>query len=150
EALAVRASKRLTRDELLMVSMAGERLFHEIDEIPLWSGESGEAVGVKQLAELFAKYLYLPRIKNSQVLVDAIQDGVNKITWRQDTFGYADSYDSVAKRYRGLVVARRPSVQVNATSLVVKADAAAAQLEKDAAAAPATSPKPPLVPGSTP
>lgn len=88
------------------------------------------------------KYLYLPRIKNSQVLVDAIQDGVNRITWRQDTFAYADSYDTVAKRYRGLVVARRPSVQVNATSLVVKADAAAAQLEKDAAAAPVTSAKP--------
>ena len=105
-----------------------------------------ESVGVKQLVELFTKYLYLPRIKNSQVLVDAIQDGVNKITWRQDTFAYADSYDPVAKRYRGLVVARRPSVQVNATSLVVKSDAAAAQLEKDAAAAPTSLPKPVLTP----
>jgi hypothetical protein len=83
-------------------------------------------------------------------LVDAIQDGVNKITWRQDTFAYADSYDAVAKRYRGLVVARRPSVQVNATSLVVKSDAAAAQLEKDAAAAPTSSPKPILTPDPGP
>jgi predicted AAA+ superfamily ATPase len=146
EQLAVRASKRLIKDELLMVSMAGARLLHEINAIPLWSGESSESVGVKLLAEQFAKYFYLPRLKNSQVLVEAIQDGVNRITWRQDTFAYADSYDPVAQRYRGLVVARRPSVQVNATSLVVKADAAAAQLEKDAAAAPTSTSRPGSVP----
>jgi hypothetical protein len=145
EQLAARASKRLIKDELLMVSMAGTRLLHEINAIPLWRGES---VGVKQLIEDFAKYFYLLRVKNSQVLVDAIQDGINRITWRQDSFAYADSYDSATQRYVGLVVARRPSIQVNATSLVVKAEAAAAQLEKDSAAAPTTSPRPNSQPGA--
>ena len=145
EQLAARASKRLIKDELLMVSMAGTRLLHEINAIPLWRGES---VGVKQLIEDFTKYFYLLRVKNSQVLVDAIQDGINRITWRQDSFAYADSYDSATQRYVGLVVARRPSIQVNATSLVVKAEAAAAQLEKDAAAAPTTSPRPSSQPGA--
>jgi hypothetical protein len=145
EQLAARASKRLIKDELLMVSMAGTRLLHEISAIPLWRGES---VGVKQLIEDFAKYSYLLRIKNSQVLVDAIQDGINRITWRRDSFAYADSYDPASQRYIGLVVARRPSIQVNATSLVVNAEAAAAQLEKDAAAAPTTSPRPCSQPGA--
>jgi len=125
--------------------MAGTRLLHEINAIPLWRGES---VGVKQLIEDFAKYFYLLRVKNSQVLVDAIQDGINRITWRQDSFAYADSCDSATQRYVGLVVARRPSIQVNAISLVVKAEAAAAQLEKDAAAAPTTSPRPNSQPGA--
>jgi hypothetical protein len=132
EHLAVRAATRLTKDELLMTSMAGTRLLHEINEVPLWRDES---VGVKQLIEDSTKYLYLPRVKNSQVLVEAIQDGVNLITWKKDTFAYADSFDQGAQRYRGLVVARRPSVQVNSSSLVVKSEAAWEQLEKDAATA---------------
>jgi hypothetical protein len=136
EPLAVRASKRLGKEELLMTSMAGTRLVHEINEVPLWRDDS---VTVKQLIEDFTKYLYLPRVKNPQILIEAIQDGVNRITWRKDTFAYADSFDENGHRYRGLVVARRPSIQVNSTSLVVKSEAADAQLQKDAAAAPTTS-----------
>jgi hypothetical protein len=36
------------------------------------------------------------------VLVDAIRDGLGLLTWAQDSFAFADDYDEVAKRYRGL------------------------------------------------
>jgi hypothetical protein len=88
---------------------------------------------VKQLVEDFAKYLYLPRVKNAQVLLDAIQDGVSRLTWEQETFAYADYYDGTADRYPGIEVGRRPTIQLNPNSVVVRPTVAAAQIQKDSA-----------------
>ena len=140
EWLAERASKKLKNDGLLITSMAGTVLRFEIDRVPLWRGNH---VGVKQLADDFAKYLYLPRVKNAQVILDAIQDGVAYLTWSQDAFAYADYYDATAGRYRGLEAGRRPTVQMTANSVVVKPDVAARQIE--AATTPPPPPPPPPV-----
>ena len=139
EWLAERASKKL-RNNLLYTSMAGVVLRFEIDQVPLWRGNH---VGVKQLVDDFAKYLYLPRVKNAQVILDAIQDGVGLLTWAQDTFGYADLYDATAGRYRGLEAGRRPTVSLNANSVVVKPEVAARQIEADTTPPP---PPPPVDP----
>ena len=135
EWLAERASKKLKNDGLLITSMAGAVLRFEIDQVPLWRGNH---VGVKQLVDDFAKYLYLPRVKNAQVILDAIQDGASLLTWSQDTFAYADYYDATKDRYRGLDPGRRPAVQLNASSVVVKPEVAAAQIDKDSAPATTT------------
>ena len=108
--------------------MAGSILRFEIDQVPLWRGNH---VGVKQLVDDFAKYLYLPRVKNSQVILDAIQDGVSRLKWSQDAFAYADYYDAMADRYRGLEAGHRPTVQMTANSVVVKPEIAAVQIAKD-------------------
>jgi hypothetical protein len=141
EWLAERASKKLKNDGLLVTSMAGTVLCHEMEEVPLWRGNH---VGVKQLVDDFMKYLYLPRVKNAQVILDAIQDGASRLTWANDSFAYADFYDAAADRYRGLEGGRRPVVQLNATSVVVKPEVAVAQQEKEAAAAAANKPSPPM------
>ena len=60
-------------DELYLTSFAASRLRMELDRVPLWRGES---VSIKQLAEDFARYLYLPRLKDSSVLVSAARDGL--------------------------------------------------------------------------
>jgi len=135
EWLAERASKKLKNDGLLITSLAGAVLRFEIDQVPLWRGDH---VGVKLLVDDFAKYLYLPRVKNAHVILDAIQDGVGRLTWSQDTFAYADYYDATSDRYRGLEAGRRPTVQMTANSVVVKPDIAAAQIEKDSAPTPTT------------
>ncbi len=137
EWLAERASKKLKNDGLLVTSMAGSILRFEIDQVPLWRGNH---VGVKQLVEDFAKYLYLPRVKNAQVILDAIQDGVSRLTWSQDAFAYADYYDAIADRYRGIEAGRCPTVQLNANSVAIKPEVAAAQIEKDSAPATTTAP----------
>jgi hypothetical protein len=130
EWLAERASKKLKNDGLLITSMAGSVLRFEIDQVPLWRGNH---VAVKQLVDDFAKYLYLPRVKNAEVILDAIQDGTSRLTWSQDTFAYADYYDATTQRYRGIEAGRRPTVQLNASSVVVKPDVAEAQIQKDSA-----------------
>ena len=83
DALAVRASKKLRNDELLVTGFAGTRLKMELDRVPLWRGNH---VAVKQLAEDFARYVYLPRLKDSAVLVGAVRDGVGLLTWEEETF----------------------------------------------------------------
>ena len=63
DALAVRASKKLRSDELLVTALRGRRAcaWTSID-VPLWRGDH---VAVKQLVEDFARYLYLPRLEDS-------------------------------------------------------------------------------------
>jgi len=99
DALAVRASKKLKSDELLITSFAATRLRMEMDRVPLWRGDH---VAIKQIVEDFARYLYLPRLKDSTVLLGAIRDGFGLLTWEQDSFAYAESFDEGAGRYRGL------------------------------------------------
>ena len=99
DALAVRASKKLRNDELYLTSFASTRLRMELDRVPLWRGNH---VAVKQLVEDFARYLYLPRLKDSTVLLHAISDGMTLLTWAQDSFAFADSFDDAAGRYKGL------------------------------------------------
>lgn len=129
DALAQRASKKLRSEELLLTVFASTRLRMELDRVPLWRGEH---VAVKQLVEDFARYLYLPRLKDPSVLLAAIQEGVGLLTWEQDSFAYADSYDDGSERYRGLrggqvVLAVDPDSSV----LLVKPDVARRQLDTE-------------------
>ena len=78
DALAVRASKKLKNDELLITSFAATRLRMELDRVPLWRGNH---VAIKQLAEDFASFIYLPRLKDSSVLVSAIRNGLPLLLW---------------------------------------------------------------------
>jgi hypothetical protein len=66
------------------------------------------------------------------VLLHAISDGVNLLTWSQDSFGFADSFDEAAGRYKGL----RGGTMVNladphSPDLVVKPDVASKQMEAE-------------------
>jgi hypothetical protein len=125
DALAVRASKKLRGDELLLTGFAASRLRMELDKIPLWRGNHAP---IKQLVEDFAKYIYLPRLRDPRVLTNAIQSGVELLTWSQDAFAYADSFDEAADRYRGLVFAKMVTVTPSSVSgLLVRPEIAAKQ-----------------------
>jgi hypothetical protein len=95
DALAPRASEKLRGEEALVVELAGTRLKMELDRIPLWRGNH---VPVAQLADEFAQYLYLPRLQGSEVLAQAVRDGLRLMTWAQDSFAYADSFDETKGR----------------------------------------------------
>lgn len=129
--LAVRSAKKLINDGLLIANhWAGVLLRLELDRIPLWRGDH---VSAKQLADDFATYVYLPRLRNTDLLLDAIGDGVASIVWEKDTFAYAPFYNEEAKRYAGLV-AGRPPAGVDLGGYVVRPDVARAQMNAEAAA----------------
>jgi predicted AAA+ superfamily ATPase len=128
EVLAVKASKRLKSDGLLITKWAGSLLRLELDRVPLWRGPH---VAVKQLAEDFARYLYLPRLQDSNVLAEAISEGLGLISWAQDSFAYADGWDEQNQRYRGLQVGRQIKVNIEGDGLLIKAQVAAPQLAEE-------------------
>ena len=134
DGLAARASKRLRSDEALVTSLGSTILRKHLDEVPLWRGNH---VPVSQLAEDFARYLYLPRLAGPEVLVQAIRDGLVLPTWQKDTFAYAESYDEGAARYRGLRGGQQvASLSAESQGLLVKADVARLQLEAETPLAP--------------
>jgi hypothetical protein len=81
-------------------------------------------VAVRQVVDDFARYLYLPRVAGPEVLVQAIRDGLALLTWRADTFGYAESYDEAASRYRGLHGGHGVNIPSDSTGFLVKPDVA--------------------------
>jgi predicted AAA+ superfamily ATPase len=129
EALAARASKKLRNDELLVTAFAGTSLRRELDRIPLWRGNY---VAIKQLAEDFARYVYLPRLAEPTVLFSAIRDGLGLLTWEKDSFAYADGYDETACRYRGLRCGQIVNVSPeSSTGLLVRPEFAARQRNEE-------------------
>ncbi|MCI0388810.1 MAG: Swt1 family HEPN domain-containing protein [Acidobacteria bacterium] len=132
--LAVRASKKLRNDESLITMMVGTRLKMELDKIPLWRGDH---VAIRQLVEDFARYIYLPRLRNSEVLLSAIRDGLSLMLWPQESFAYADSFDEAAQRYRGLRSGRHIEISVeNSSGLLVRPEVAQKQLQAETAPPP--------------
>jgi predicted AAA+ superfamily ATPase len=127
DALAVRASKKLKNDELLVTSLGSARLRMDLDKVPLWRGDH---VAIRQLVEDFGRYLYLPRVRDSEVLLGAIRGGFSLLTWDKDSFAYAEMYDERAGRYRGLRGGQQVSViDSDSPGLLVKSEIARKQLD---------------------
>jgi predicted AAA+ superfamily ATPase len=125
DALAVRASKKLRSDELLITGFAATRLRMELDRVPLWRGDH---VAIKQLVEDFGRYLYLPRLKEPAVLLEAMREGLRLLTWSQDSFAYAESFDESARRYRGLRCGEMVNLSAdNMSGLLIRPDVALKQ-----------------------
>ncbi len=134
DALAIRVSKRLRNDELLITSFAATRLRMELDKIPLWQGNH---VAIKKLAEYFAQFIYLARLAGPEVLVTAVRGGLALLTWEHDSFAHAESYDESAGRYRGLSVGQQVVISAYDTAgLLVKPDVARKQLDAESKAPP--------------
>ena len=128
--LSKRAFDKLVRDSDLTEKLAGTALKMEMDKVPLWRDKSH--VEVKQLAEDFARYIYLPRLASADLVAKAVEDGVGSVSWEQETFAYADSHsDAEGKsRYLGLKCAQATSLSANDTGLVVHPVAARRQLDE--------------------
>lgn len=130
DSLAVRVSKKLKSEDLLYPVLSGTNLRHWLDKVPLWRGNHVE---LRQLAEDFARYTYLPRVSDSSVIVRSVEDSLCLMTWVEDTFAFADSFDEAAQRYRGLKAGNISGSRVgnDPIGLVVKALVAKAQIDAD-------------------
>ena len=135
DALAVRASKKLGKDGLL--SIYGPTVLRlEMDRVPLWRGKNH--VPVRQLVEDFSRYLYLPRLKSPDVLLESIRSGLGLLLWHQESFAYADTFDEAAGRYRGLRCGQAVLITSTDPGLLVRPEVALQQQEAKTKAAAAT------------
>ena len=129
DGLAKGASKKLITDELLITRFAGTRLRMEMDRIPLWK-EGEEHVSTKSVLEDFARYIYMPRLRDEDVLTAAMSDGTASLNWVSETFAYADSYDVKNKQYRGLMGGKAARIIIDTNSVLVRPDTAFKHLQE--------------------
>lgn len=141
--LAERASARFTTEWALRPKLGGAELRGLLDKY-LWVERDHVTVG--QLAEWFARYLYLPRVTSRDVLELAVQDGASVMNV-DDTFAVAASFDEAKKRYVGLKVGDGQPKVVDRTTHVIKPEVARAQRERERAA---QAPKDPTESGRVP
>ena len=100
DSLAKRTGSKLVVDEMLLPKMGGVRLRMALDRF-LWSERDHVTVG--ELTEWFPRYLYLPRLKDRETILEAVRDGAS-VLLIEDTFATAEDYDEAAGRYLGLRV----------------------------------------------
>ncbi|MCA9786516.1 MAG: ATP-binding protein, partial [Candidatus Cloacimonetes bacterium] len=147
DALAVLASKKLRSAELMLSSYGSTMLRMAMDSIPLWNEND---VSVSQLAEYFARYLYLPRLAGPEVLARTIENGIALTTWSQETFAFAESFDESAGRYRGLQTGKLVRISHDSVGLLVKPDVAKRQLKSESEPGPRPPDNPPGPAGPEP
>ena len=146
--LAVRASRKLGSDELLISTLGATLVRRDLDAVPLWRGDH---VPLRTLVRDFAEQLYLPRLTSPAVLADALGAGVGLLTWQLDAFGYAEAFDEQSGRYLGLRAGELVELSSDDPGLIVQPEVAYTQMEADAeTVGPVTPPVDPPGPGPDP
>ena len=128
--LAVRAGRKLSRDEHLIGKLGATIVRKALDDVPLWRGNDNH-VPVRTLVDDFAQQLYLPRLAGPGVLVEALRSGVATLTWELDTFAYAESFDDQDGRYPGLLAGAQVALSADDSGVIVKSTAAQNQLKQE-------------------
>ncbi len=124
----LRASRKLINDEQLISVYSGSRLRLEALDPHLW--QDTNHIDLKRLWEYLAQYLYLPRLKNPDVLLQAVKEGFVSKLWNEN-FAYAEGWDDGKQRYMGLKVSQSVTPSISSQSLLVKPDVANKQLEAE-------------------
>lgn len=125
DGLAVRASRKLVHEDRLKLAYPPVLLRQVLDGVlaPLWSNG---AVAVADVWDAFARYLYLPRLRDVDVLLDTIREGPASINWQDEGFATAAAFDG---QYLDLVAGSHPAAATTST-LIVQPSAAEEQLSR--------------------
>ena len=91
----------------------------------LWSERDHVTVG--ELSEWFPRYLYLPRLKDRETILEAVRDGAS-VLLIEDTFATAEDYDDATGRYLGLRVGGGAPSAIDNRTCLVKVDVARKQV----------------------
>jgi len=126
--LVGRVARKLKSDQQLIAEWSPALLRMELDR---WLWKDANHLSIKQLWEYMAQYLYLSRLRDENVLIRAIQNGVGSLTWR-DYFGYASAVRDDGY-YVGLVAGALPIITMDSASVLVKPDTVLCQRDEEAA-----------------
>jgi predicted AAA+ superfamily ATPase len=128
--VADRVSRKMVNDGTLAVQYPAVMLRYQLDTTLASRWEEGD-VSVSTLWDDYAKYVYLPRLRDISVLLAAVEQGPASVSWESEGFGVAAGAEEAGGRYLGLAAGSHPSA-VGPTSLLVKPEFALGQLEDDA------------------
>ena len=133
-----KAVAKVRNDQQLITKWSPVLLKMELDN---WLWKDEDHISLKRVWECLATYLYLSRLRDSDVLLDTVREGI-----KTQAFGYANSIDDTGQ-YNGLQLGNLAgSIYIDDESVLVKSDVAAEQLKADAAAKPDKIPQQPTHP----
>jgi predicted AAA+ superfamily ATPase len=138
--LARRVSRKLVAEGSLYTTFPPVLLRLQLDDrlSALW--ELGH-VTVGALWETFARYVYLPRLCDENVLLATVRAAPNSTTWISETFATADVVEAGSGHYLGLVGGAMAN-HVTPGTLLVRPDVAVPQLARENLDATETTPRP--------
>ncbi|RWQ65486.1 DUF499 domain-containing protein [Mesorhizobium sp.] len=129
-------------DGIALEKLGTERLWHALK--PIWPDDRPHLT-VAEVADWFAAYVYLPKVRDKVVLESSIRDAVAKL---DPQFGYADGFDEPTGKYHKLIWAKNPPEFASPTAMIVREAEAQKQLYEEGVAVPR--PEPGSLPGSAP
>lgn len=110
--------EKIKADSLISDILGPDTFWNKIS--PYWpDGEPHLAIA--DVADWFASYAYLPKVRDRVVVDQAIRDGVAKL---DAAFGYADGFDASDGRYTNLVFAKAAPEIFPAGALILSQQAA--------------------------
>jgi hypothetical protein len=124
-----RAARKLRSSELLISAWSPDNLKIELDDY-LWRNQSH--LGIKQLWEYLARYCYLPRLYNKDVLIEAIRNGVTR---KDAPFGYATMVTPDGA-YKGLTLGESTSIYFDDNAVIIQPDVAIKAMDEEQAPDP--------------
>ncbi len=145
--VAERVSRKLVSEGVLMVQLPAQTLRIKLDG-PLVSMWEGGDVRIGEVWEVLARYLYLPRLRDSEVLLATAAKGPASMTWQSEGFATAGSFEASQSRYIGLTVGSHPD-NLTMASLIVRPEFALGQLEQTEAATEGGTERGEVAPGAT-
>jgi hypothetical protein len=123
--LAGRVTKKADAGEFVVRAFSPSLLRMQINRLNLWKDKPYVPVDV--VVGYFSQYVYMPKVVQPKVVVDAVWQLDDVLSIELDGFAYADSYDD--GRFVGLTVTAPSAVRQG--GLIVDPKVAQEQIEKD-------------------
>ena len=121
-------------DGIALEKLGTERLWHALK--PIWPDDRPHLT-IAEIADWFAAYVYLPKVRDKVVLEGSIRDAVAKL---DPQFGYADGFDEATGKYHKLIWAKNPPEFATPTAMIVRDAEAQKQLNEEGVSAPRPEP----------
>jgi Protein of unknown function (DUF499)/Swt1-like HEPN len=94
---------------------------------PLWP-EDRPHIAISEVADWFAAYVYLPKLRDRVVLDQPIRDALGKFDAK---FGYAENFDATSNTYSSLIYAKTAPDIFGPSALVVRTEVALERLRQE-------------------
>lgn len=122
-----RAGKKLVPEGTLFETLGPDVLALYMERNNLWQGK--DHVSVRQIWDWICQYLYMPKLKDQNVLLTCIQDAARSLN---SPFAYADSWDEEKGLYSNLAFnGDLPTVRADGLSVLVRIEKAQEQRQAE-------------------
>ncbi|WP_017183457.1 DUF499 domain-containing protein [Sphingobium xenophagum] len=123
DGLLARASKKLIGEEGLLTELGPTRLDRDLQKY-IWNDRPH--LQLRDLREYLNRYIYLPRLKNQDVLIRSVQSAVSGML--PGPFAYAERWEESTDRYLGLAIDHASSamIVIDGDSVIIRPEVAEA------------------------